>query len=73
LAKDRISEIRRWLAKLKLEPAREAAIVEEFAQCLEDCYAKLLVPGAAASKVCPFGKKVQGRVLRTFVVMRCSA
>ena len=47
-------EIRRRLAKLKLGPAREAALVEEIAQHLEDCYAKLLVTARRASKVCPF-------------------
>ncbi len=39
-------EIRRRLAGLKLEPAREAAIVEELAQYLDDCYAELLAEGA---------------------------
>ncbi|MEP6705840.1 MAG: hypothetical protein ABJB34_13620, partial [Acidobacteriota bacterium] len=38
-------EIRKRLAKLKLEPTREAAIVEELAQDLEDCYAELLADG----------------------------
>ncbi|MBO0862023.1 MAG: hypothetical protein J2P21_26735 [Chloracidobacterium sp.] len=33
-------EIIRRLAGIKLEPAREAAIVEELAQYLEDCYAE---------------------------------
>jgi putative ABC transport system permease protein len=40
------SEIRRRLANLRLEPTREAAIVEEFAQHLADCYAELLAGGA---------------------------
>jgi predicted permease len=39
-------EIRRRLAGVKLEPAREAAIIEELAQYLEDCYAEWLA-GAA--------------------------
>jgi len=39
-------EIRRRLANLKIEPAREAAIIEELAQYLEDCYAELLAGGA---------------------------
>src|SRR5215471_16189657 len=39
-------EIRRRLANLRLAPAREAAIVEELAQYLEDCYAELLASGA---------------------------
>jgi hypothetical protein len=44
------SETRRRLASLKLEPAREAAIVEELAQYLEDCYAELLAGGVAPGK-----------------------
>ena len=40
-------EIRRRLASLRLAPAREAAIVEELAQDLEDCYAELLAGGAS--------------------------
>ncbi|MGH9939001.1 MAG: ABC transporter permease, partial [Blastocatellia bacterium] len=39
-------EIRRRLASLKLEPAREAAIVEELSQHLDDCYAESLASGA---------------------------
>ena len=39
-------EIRRRLASLQLAPTREAAIVEEFAQYLEDCYEELLAGGA---------------------------
>ena len=39
-------EIRRRLANLPLAPTREAAIVEELAQDLEDCYAALLASGA---------------------------
>ncbi len=39
-------EIRQRLAKLKLEPVREAAIVEELAAHLEDHYAELLLGGA---------------------------
>src|SRR5215510_4838978 len=41
-------EIRRRLASLRLEPTREAEIVEELAQHLEDRYAELLSGGAAA-------------------------
>jgi len=43
-------EIRRRLAGLQLEPAREAAIVEELAQYLEDCYAELLAGGATEAE-----------------------
>ncbi|HEY6399819.1 MAG TPA: ABC transporter permease, partial [Blastocatellia bacterium] len=43
-------EIRRRLAKLKLEPTREAAIVEELAQYLDDYYAELLAGGAAEAE-----------------------
>ncbi|HEV2668617.1 MAG TPA: permease prefix domain 1-containing protein, partial [Blastocatellia bacterium] len=39
-------EIRRRLAGLKLEPAREAGIVEELAQHLDDHHAELLAGGA---------------------------
>src|SRR5437867_993669 len=39
-------EIRQRLASLKLEPAREAEIVEELAQHLEDRYKELLAGGA---------------------------
>jgi len=39
-------EIGRRLAGVKLEPAREAAIIEELAQYLDDCYAELLAGGA---------------------------
>src|SRR5262245_31702419 len=42
--------IRRRLPGLKLEPAREAAIVEELAQYLEDCYAESLASGATAAQ-----------------------
>ena len=38
-------EIRRRLANLNLEPLREAAIIEELAQHLADCYADLLASG----------------------------
>ena len=37
------------MAGVKLEPAREAAIIEELAQYLEDCYAELLSIGAHRS------------------------
>src|SRR5262245_51637890 len=46
------SEIRWRLAGLKLEPAREAAIVEELAQYLEDCYAELLAGGSTEANAC---------------------
>ena len=39
-------EIRRRLRGVKLEPAREAAIIEELAQYLDDCYAELLSSAA---------------------------
>ena len=45
-------EIRLRLASLKLEPTREAAIVEELAQHLDDCYAESLV------------RRAEGRSLR---------
>src|SRR5262245_12831554 len=44
------SEIRRRLAGLKLEPTREAAIVEELAQYLDDCYAELLASGTTEAE-----------------------
>ena len=40
------NEIGRRLVKLRLEPTREAAIVEELAQHLDDCYAELMAGGA---------------------------
>ena len=40
------SEIRERLVGLQLAPIREAAIIEELAQHLEDCYAELLAGGA---------------------------
>src|SRR5262245_9027708 len=39
------AEIRARLVGLQLTPTREAAIVEELAQYLEDCYAELLASG----------------------------
>ncbi len=39
-------EISQLLAKLKLEPAREAAIVSEISQHLDDCYQEALSSGA---------------------------
>ncbi|MBX3277723.1 MAG: ABC transporter permease [Acidobacteria bacterium] len=39
------AKVRLRLANLKLEPTREAAIVEEIAQDLEDCYEELLARG----------------------------
>src|SRR5262245_44569698 len=43
-------EIRQRLAGLHLEPSREAAIVEELAQYLDDHYAELLVGGASEAE-----------------------
>jgi putative ABC transport system permease protein len=43
-------EIRRRLAGVKLEPTREAAIVEELAQLLDDCYAESLAGGATLAE-----------------------
>ena len=43
-------EIRQRLADLNLEPAREAAIVEELTQDLDDCYDELLAGGAAPTE-----------------------
>ena len=40
-------EIKRRLANLKLEPTREAAIIEELSQHLDDCYEELLAGGAS--------------------------
>src|SRR6185436_4653413 len=39
-------EIRERLAGLRLAPTREAEIVEELAQYLEDCYEELLAGGS---------------------------
>ena len=39
-------EIKQRLQPLQLAPPREAAIAEELAQALEDCYAELLAGGA---------------------------
>ncbi|MGH9854365.1 MAG: ABC transporter permease, partial [Blastocatellia bacterium] len=43
-------EIRRRLANLDLSPTREAAIVEELAQHLDDCYAESLSGGATEAE-----------------------
>src|SRR5262247_761495 len=43
-------EIRGRLAGLQLTPTREAAIVEELAQYLDDCYAELLASGATEAE-----------------------
>src|SRR5215468_11773832 len=43
-------EIGRRLANLKLAPTREAAIVEELAQYLEDCYEELRSSGATEAE-----------------------
>src|SRR5215470_12848191 len=40
-------EIRRRLAGVKLAPAREAAIIEELKQYMDDCYAELRSSGAS--------------------------
>src|SRR5262245_26209111 len=39
-------EIRQQLENLRLAPAREAAIIEELSQHLDDCYADSLARGA---------------------------
>jgi putative ABC transport system permease protein len=44
------AEIKQRLAKLVLEPTREAAIVEELAQHLEDRYAESLAGGMAPAE-----------------------
>ena len=43
-------EIRRRLASLRLAPVREAAIVEELAQDLDDCYVELISGGATEAE-----------------------
>jgi len=43
-------EIRQRLANLKLAPTREAAIVEELAQHLDDYHAELLAGGATEAE-----------------------
>src|SRR4026208_445046 len=43
-------EIRRRLVNLKLEPTREAAIIEELSQHLADCYAEWLASGATEAE-----------------------
>jgi len=45
-------EIRTRLAGLNLSPAREAEIVEELAQHLEDCYRQLRLAGASHDAAC---------------------
>src|SRR5262245_30545796 len=45
-------EIRRRLTGLKLEPTREAAIIEELAQHLDDQYAESLSGGATEAEAC---------------------
>src|SRR5262249_1863408 len=44
------AEIRTRLVGLQLTPTREAAIVEELAQYLEDCYAELLASGVTPAE-----------------------
>src|SRR5262245_17501353 len=43
-------EIRRRLRGVKLEPTREAAIIEELAQYMEDCYAEWLASCATEAE-----------------------
>src|SRR5690348_12774354 len=43
-------EIRGRLAGAQLEPAREAAVVEELAQYLDDCYTELRSSGATEAE-----------------------
>src|SRR5262245_61323079 len=43
-------EIRKRLTPLKLDPAREAAIVEELSQHLDDCYEESLAAGASPAE-----------------------
>src|SRR5262245_54526839 len=43
-------EVRRRLAGVKLEPTREAAVVEELAQYLDDCHAEWLARGATEAE-----------------------
>jgi len=43
-------EIKQRLASLRLAPTREAAIVEELAQHLDDCYAEMIVGGATVAE-----------------------
>ena len=43
-------EIRKRLAELRLEPTREAEIVEELAQHLADCYVELRAGGATEAE-----------------------
>src|SRR5262245_115997 len=43
-------EIRRRLANAKLEPAREASIIEDLSQYLADCHAELLASGATEAE-----------------------
>src|SRR5215468_4807751 len=43
-------EIRQRLASLHLEPTREAAIAEELAQHLDDCYAELIAGGMSEAE-----------------------
>ena len=63
-------EIRQRLANLQLEPTREAAIVEEIAQYLDDCYAESLAGGATPAEAYPIalaelsGSELLARELR---------
>jgi putative ABC transport system permease protein len=71
-------EIRRRLAGVKLEPTREAAIIEELAQCLEDCYAESLSSGGTEAEAYQqtldelSGSELLARELRR-VERQCSA
>jgi putative ABC transport system permease protein len=47
---DWLPEIRRRLSELKLEPTREAAIIEELTQHLDDCYLEFLADDATAEE-----------------------
>src|SRR5215813_12396644 len=44
------AEIRQRLTDLPLAPTREAAIVEELSQYLDDCYDELLASGATEAE-----------------------
>ncbi len=44
------AEMRRRLATLRLEPTHEAAIIEELAQHLDDCYRELIASGVTQAE-----------------------
>ena len=60
------NEIRVRLADLNLEPTREAAIVEELAAHLEDCYTEWLAGGAteAAAERLTLAQLNESEILR---------